>query len=98
MGRPWTVLCFLRHEIRLLYSACLDILLLLVMSMFFLFVVSEGSSINDVVSHQLVFLFTFLSVSTTASRGKSATEFNRKRAYALQLLVCLVQRRLMIIH
>lgn len=29
MGRPWIVLCFLCHEIILLYSACLDILLLL---------------------------------------------------------------------
>ena len=63
--------------------------------MFFLFVVSEGSSMNDVVSHQLVSLFTFLSVSTTASRGKSATEFNRKRTHAL---LRLVQCQLMIIH
>jgi len=80
IGRPWVVLCFLRHEILLLYSVCLDIFLFLchkhdVIS-FCSF--SEGCSINDIVSRQIVFfIYLSLFVSTTAYQGKTTSSIAR---------------------
>jgi len=100
IGRPWVVLCFLRHEIVLLYSVCLDIFLFLCHEhdVFSFCSFSEGCSINDIVSHQIV-SFTYLSLCIYyCLSGETDNKLNRKMAYTLQLPLCHVQCHLMFIH